>query len=265
MYSCRGSRSRRTFSDPRTAQRLRRCVTRTATTEIATCHCLPRDLQRNIGESRPPTTRSARDTRGLLRELHRSHLMPGSSICCGIPSKGRSVTTGGPSNGNGNASDLAGADRRRILRTSEPLRVAIGTLLERLRSIADSGGDHRAAVRAGRPARLGHPDLASGSHGCVPRPAPPRQNVTPERLWQVRWKALERLRFSPLGDEITLLVPRRLRAAGRTLAEREVVRDAVPLAEARAFLRRVQRPQVEQLSDMLGRRFDEWTTLHARD
>ncbi len=76
-------------------------------------------------------------------------------------------------------------------------------------------------------------------------PAPPRQNVTPERLRQVRSKALERLRFSPLGDVITPLVPRRLRAAGRTLAEREVVRDAVPLAEARAFLRRVQRPQVD--------------------
>lgn len=99
---------------------------------------------------------------------------------------------------------------------------------------------------------------------ALPPPLPP-QNVTPAEVRQVRSKVIERLRHSPLGDAVTRVVPLRIRAAARATVERQVIRDAVPLGEVKAFLRRIQRPQVEELSDMLGRRFNEWTALYGGD
>jgi hypothetical protein len=47
------------------------------------------------------------------------------------------------------------------------------------------------------------------------------------------------------------------------LAERDVVRDTAPLQEVYDFLRPIQLRETDRLSDLVGRRFDEWTTLRG--
>ena len=51
----------------------------------------------------------------------------------------------------------------------------------------------------------------------------------------------------------------------RTTSTVEALAAAAVIEEVKAFLRPIQRRETQQLSDLLGRRFDEWTTLHAGD
>jgi hypothetical protein len=90
-----------------------------------------------------------------------------------------------------------------------------------------------------------------------------RINVTPETVTRTRSTLLQGLRHSRAGAVLTRTLPRPLRALGRNLAELTVERSSMATDDARDFLRRALRPRVEMLSDLLGRRFDEWTTFHA--
>jgi hypothetical protein len=62
---------------------------------------------------------------------------------------------------------------------------------------------------------------------------------------------------------LTRVVPAPLRAIGRQLAERQVDRRATPTQAVRDFLAPVQRHQTEHLSDLLGQRFPQWTSLNG--
>ena len=90
-----------------------------------------------------------------------------------------------------------------------------------------------------------------------------RMNVTPETVTQTRFPMLQRLRHTRGGSLLTQVLPRPLRALGRNLAEATVERSSAATGEANDFLRRLLRPRVDTLSDMLGRRFDEWSSLHG--
>jgi hypothetical protein len=92
-------------------------------------------------------------------------------------------------------------------------------------------------------------------------PRDPRENVTPARLARTRSAVLQRLRHSRVGDALTRLTPRGVRALGRRLAEREVDRKAIPLEPVYDFLRPIQREQTRRLEVLVGRPFPEWTTL----
>jgi|SRR5579863_3090563 len=90
-----------------------------------------------------------------------------------------------------------------------------------------------------------------------------RDNTTPSTLIQTRSSMLQNLRHSRFGNVLTRVVPAPLRAIGRHLAERQVDRLAMPTQAVRDFLAPVQRQQTEHLSDLLGRRFPQWTSLHG--
>jgi len=90
-----------------------------------------------------------------------------------------------------------------------------------------------------------------------------RFNVTPSSVTQTRSALLQDLRHSRVGAVLTRTIPGPLRALGRHLTERTVERAAATTADARDYLRGIQRPQVETLSKILGRQFDEWTSVHA--
>ena len=104
--------------------------------------------------------------------------------------------------------------------------------------------------------------------GVDPAYVPPslstRKHVTPQKLRVARGSgALERFRRSGLWDRVGPKVPRWLRKTGRRLSQREVDREAVSTAQAVEYLRPLQRPEADALAKLLGRNFDEWTTLYG--
>ncbi|WJW74447.1 sulfotransferase [Thiohalobacter sp. IOR34] len=74
---------------------------------------------------------------------------------------------------------------------------------------------------------------------------------------------LNRFRFSRTWDIASRFVPAPLRALGRRLAVREYDRSAQPLEPVIDYLRPIQREQTEELRQLLGRDFPEWTTLYG--
>lgn len=90
------------------------------------------------------------------------------------------------------------------------------------------------------------------------------ENVTPDVVRMPVWNGIPRkLWQSPPVRSIRQHLPPALQARLRAATNRYVSRHAVDLTEVTDFLRAIQRPQVEALSDMLGREFGEWTTLHG--
>jgi len=83
-------------------------------------------------------------------------------------------------------------------------------------------------------------------------------------VYQVRgYGVLERLRRSRLYGRVAPYVPATLRRFGYGFAVRGVRPANVPVAEVQDYLRSHQRPQTDELSALLNRRFPEWTTLHG--
>jgi len=80
----------------------------------------------------------------------------------------------------------------------------------------------------------------------------PVWNGIPRKLWQ-----------SPPVKSIRPYLPRALQARLREATNRHVRREEVDLTEVTGFLRSIQRPQVDELSEVLGRGFPEWTTLNG--
>jgi hypothetical protein len=80
----------------------------------------------------------------------------------------------------------------------------------------------------------------------------PIWNGIPRKLWQ----------SSPV-KHVRRYLPQPLQARLRKATNRYVSRQTIDLAEVTSFLRSIQRPQVDHLSEILNRGFPEWTTLHG--
>ncbi len=91
------------------------------------------------------------------------------------------------------------------------------------------------------------------------------ENVTPEVVRMPIWNGIPRkLWQSPLVRGVGLHLPQTLQTRLREATNRYVRRQDVNLSEITDFLRSVQRRQVDELSEVLGRAFPEWTTLNDR-
>jgi LPS sulfotransferase NodH len=99
----------------------------------------------------------------------------------------------------------------------------------------------------------------------VPADTRSARNATPKEVTQRREGGglLHQLRHSRLWEHIGGYVPPALRRFGVSLVEKKVDRSKTDMAEVIAYLRKLQRPQVDELSHLLGRDFPEWKTLHG--
>jgi hypothetical protein len=91
------------------------------------------------------------------------------------------------------------------------------------------------------------------------------ENVTPGVIRMPIWNGvLRKLWQSPPVKSVKPYLPQTLQAKLREATNRYVRRQAVDLTEVTDFLRSIQRRQVDELSEVLGRGFPEWTTLNGR-
>jgi hypothetical protein len=74
---------------------------------------------------------------------------------------------------------------------------------------------------------------------------------------------LKEIRRSELWDKLSPLVPRRIRAVGTRMAESSVDIREVDVREVVDYLRPFQQEQTEELSELVGRSFPVWKTLHG--
>jgi hypothetical protein len=89
------------------------------------------------------------------------------------------------------------------------------------------------------------------------------ENVTPGTVEMARgWALLHRLRGARFWRPISPHVPAGLRRLGAGWAGRQVRRTAVSTGEVVEYLRPMQRCQTEELAELLGREFPQWTTLY---
>ena len=99
----------------------------------------------------------------------------------------------------------------------------------------------------------------------VPANLKRRENVTPKVVIQPRSNLFSSFRNMRFWDAMRAYTPEPLRALGRSLAERRIDTKAVAVKEVVEFLRPIQRPQVDRLSQLLNRDFPEWKTLYANE
>lgn len=99
----------------------------------------------------------------------------------------------------------------------------------------------------------------------VPGDTQSARNATPKEVTQRREGAglLHRFRHSRLWGRIGGHVPPALRRMGVAMVEKKVDWSHMDMEPMMEHLRRLQRPQVEELSSLLGREFPEWKTLHG--
>lgn len=97
-----------------------------------------------------------------------------------------------------------------------------------------------------------------------------RENVTPEIIHRQNIPFIAALRRSSLLRSANRQIPPRLRQTLKDACRlalrpigRKVVRSQVDMTELIAFLRPAQTRQVEDLSELLGRKFPEWRTLYG--
>lgn len=97
----------------------------------------------------------------------------------------------------------------------------------------------------------------------VPTDATAAHNVTPDRVRQKRvgMAFLDRLRHSTFWNHVGRICPPGIRSLGVKLVEREIPRREANMEAVIAHLRPMQQAQTNELEALLGRRFDEWTTL----
>lgn len=86
------------------------------------------------------------------------------------------------------------------------------------------------------------------------------ENVTPDVL-KLSQGVPRRLRQSPLLRGVFRRFPQSVQTTLRSVSDRDVSRRAVDASDAVAFLRPIQYRQTEELAQLLGRDFPEWTTL----
>jgi hypothetical protein len=86
------------------------------------------------------------------------------------------------------------------------------------------------------------------------------ENVTPD-IVRLSHGVPRRLRQSPLLRGILRHLPRSVQTTLRSVSDRDLSRRTVDTSAAIAFLRPIQYRQTEELAQLLGRDFPEWTTL----
>lgn len=90
------------------------------------------------------------------------------------------------------------------------------------------------------------------------------KHVTPDSVEMPSGTGLlYRIKTSDLYQAVHRFMPNRLRRVARGLAVDETRRSEVPMDPVIDYLRGIQRPQVEELGQLLGRDFPEWTTVHG--
>ena len=90
-----------------------------------------------------------------------------------------------------------------------------------------------------------------------------RWNAAPAEAKRVGgFGILNRLRYSQAWDKLAPVIPRRLRQMGTRLAERRVDRTSQDVAAVERYLRPILLEKTEATRAMLGRDFNEWTTLY---
>ena len=90
--------------------------------------------------------------------------------------------------------------------------------------------------------------------------------VTPRQVAQARGLGiLNRFRCSAVWNTVHDVFPKSWRMVGRRLALKETDRSSAPIEEAVSFLRPIQLEQTQDLCEMLGRPFPEWTMLYQRN
>lgn len=90
------------------------------------------------------------------------------------------------------------------------------------------------------------------------------ENITPPLVTQARGLGLlSRLRRARVWGRISPRLPEGLKRFGRGMAERQVDRASVPMAGVVEYLRPLQLTQTQELSELLGRTFPDWHTLHG--
>ena len=91
-----------------------------------------------------------------------------------------------------------------------------------------------------------------------------RANVTPDVLeLATGFGILHRFRESKVYSFAARALPLNVRRFGARLAATKVNAKDVRTEDVIDFLRPIQRPQTEELSELLGREFDEWATLYG--
>lgn len=91
-----------------------------------------------------------------------------------------------------------------------------------------------------------------------------RANVTPAMVERVRGRGyLHGFRFSRFWNTVGPHIPRSFRRLGRSLAEERVDRTSEPQRGVAEYLRPELLEQTIALTELLGREFPEWTTLHG--
>lgn len=92
-----------------------------------------------------------------------------------------------------------------------------------------------------------------------------RWNAAPAEAKRVGgFGILNRLRYSQAWDSLAPMVPRSLRQMGTRLAERRVDHASQDVAAVERYLRPILLEKTEGIRAMLGRDFNEWTTLYRR-
>ena len=88
--------------------------------------------------------------------------------------------------------------------------------------------------------------------------------MTPEIVRQKTGRrGLEKFRHSKVWDMISVFTPKFMKKFGVILVERQVDRDAVDMRPVIDKLRPIQQQQTAELSKLLNRNFEEWTTLYG--
>ena len=86
-----------------------------------------------------------------------------------------------------------------------------------------------------------------------------RNHVTPKTVRRQRKLGfLNRINFRPVYNYIRPVIPRSVRKAGRNILLPGVDRDSVETKEVIDFIMRIQKEQITNLREILGRDFPEW-------
>ena len=95
-----------------------------------------------------------------------------------------------------------------------------------------------------------------------PLPPVPPQNVTPQAFAAPIWKWQRLRQQHPVFRRAVDRVPKPMRRLGANLVSRQVRPGSTDVTEIAEYLRPRQLRQTQALSDLLGRHFPRWTTLH---
>jgi hypothetical protein len=95
--------------------------------------------------------------------------------------------------------------------------------------------------------------------GFIPPNLSSKENATPQKV-APKGGLLDRFRHSVVWNTLGGVIPSSVRRAGRRLLEKPVNRGAETVAEARTYLQPIQLDQLNELRELWGRDFPEWSS-----